>query len=127
MRGFLSIVVVNLLPLNRNVMPPARKSINSVLRVVLDPNINGIENGLVNAKVNVIDCDRADLSVLAFAQILREDWKVTSPIEFKYVRDRTVLRLSKVGLAKLESDRLAKLQWDYRSRSAVNPMTVRKP
>ena len=41
------------------------------LRVVVHPNINGIENGLVNAKVKVIDSDRADLSVLALAQMFR--------------------------------------------------------
>jgi hypothetical protein len=49
---------------------PEKQSARS-FRVVVQPNINGIENRLVNAKVKVIDNDRADLSVLALAKILR--------------------------------------------------------
>jgi hypothetical protein len=49
---------------------PEKQSTRS-FRVVVQPNINGIENGLVNAKVNVIDNGCADLSVLALAKMLR--------------------------------------------------------
>ncbi|KAM3110812.1 hypothetical protein [Phormidesmis sp. 146-33] len=58
----------------------------------------------------MIDHDRADLSVLTLARMFREGWEVTGRIGFEYVRDRTVLRLSSVGLAKLGSDRLKNLR-----------------
>ena len=56
--------------INSYAASPDKQSIRS-FRVVVQPNINGIENGLVNATFKVIDSDRADLSVLTLAKILR--------------------------------------------------------